>query len=263
MRDGLLTGNVNQSLILARLIGDCPKGINWSVRGGLIMPNVQHQNTRDKVVFLSEHRRQQMASVQRLSPECDGLELLYANDRHPDKLFALKILAWARLSDGSITAMVPWLKNVVPAESLSDPLNGRWAGYRLPESDYLFTEAPQHKISELDAAVEFFGSDNPDNQVIQEIPDTIGTHVIFSADDFQTISLVEVVSWQLFGDGRIEAMIVDEAAVTRTPVLPGDPCLMPASSRADFCYFFQHGIANKLKERDPEAMAAIVMLAED
>lgn len=227
------------------------------------MPNVQHQNTRDKVVFLSEHRRRQEATIQRLSPECDGLELLYANDRHPDKLFALRILAWARLSDGSITALVPWLKSVAPAETLSDPLNGRWMGYRLPESEYLFTEAPGHKISELDAAVDFFGTHDADEQVIQEVPDTIGTHVVFSADDFQTISLVEVVSWQLLGDGRVEAMIADESKITRTPVLPGDACLRTASSREDFCYFFQHGIANKLKERDPEAMAAIALLAEE
>ena len=229
------------------------------------MPNVQHQNHRGtgKVVFLDDHRRQEAASIQRLSPECDGLELLYANDRHPDKLFALKILAWARRADGSITAMVPWLKGVVAAETLSDPLNGRWVGYRLPESDYLFTDAPQHKVSELDAAVDFFGEDNAGDEVIQEIPDTIGTHVIFSADDFESISLVEVVSWRLFGDGHIEAMIADEGAITRTPVLPGDPCLISASSRPDFCYYFQHGIANKLKEHDPEAMAAIAMLAQD
>jgi hypothetical protein len=28
----------------------------------------------------------------------------------------------------------------------------------------------------------------------------------------------------------------------------------------DFRYFFQHGIANRLKEHDPEALAAIAML---
>lgn len=226
------------------------------------MPSVQRQVTDNKVVSLSERRRQARPQVQRLSPECDGLELLYANDQHPEKLFSLRILAWALLSDGSVTALVPWLKKVTPAADIADPLNGRWEGYRLPDSDYFFTEPPGHKISELEAALDFFGT-APDDDTIQEIPDTIGTHAIFSEDNFESISLIEVVSWRLFGDGSIEAMIAREDEVTRTPVLPGDNCLMPVSEYSHFRYFFQHGIANKLKEHDPEAMAAISILAAE
>ncbi|EKF75000.1 hypothetical protein A11A3_06086 [Alcanivorax hongdengensis A-11-3] len=198
----------------------------------------------------------------RLSPEYDGIELLYANDQHPDTLFSLKILAWARLANGDTVAMVPWLKEPVTAMALADPLNGRWEGYRLPGSDYLFVDAPQHKVQELDAALEFFGKPQPGEHQVQEIPDTIGTHAVFSSDGFHTISLMEVVSWRLFADGTLAAMVAEEQSVTQTPVLPGAECLEMAQQRPAFRYFFQHGIANRLKERDPEALAAVAMLAK-
>ena len=83
---------------------------------------------------------------------------------------------------------------------------------------------------------------------------------MFSEDEFETLSLMEVVSWRLYGDGTARAMVADEAAVTQTPVLPADHCLVPAQKEPDFRYFFQHGIANRLKEHDPEALAAIAML---
>lgn len=239
------------------------------------MPNMHHQHGTgqrgNKIVSLCDHRARHRDEgpsdhsprILRLSPEYDGIELLYANDRHPDKLFSLKVLAWARLDDGSVTALVPWLKKVVPAEQLADPLNGRWMGYRLPESEYLFTEAPEHKVQELDAAVSFFGEPAAGGDIIpQQIPDTIGTHAVFSSDGFHTISLVEVVSWQLDRWGSVHALVADEERITRTPVLPNDPCLVDAQTRADFRYFFQHGIANRIKDQDPEALAAIATLAE-
>jgi len=157
--------------------------------------------------------------------------------------------------------MVPWLKEPVTAMALADPFNGRWEGYRLPESDYLFIDAPAHKVQELDAAISFFGKPQPGHQTIQEIPDTIGTHAVFSEDDFHTISLMEVVSWQLSADGSLAAMVAEENGLVETPVLPGAKCLIQAQQLPDFRYFFQHGIANKLKERDPEALAAVAMLA--
>jgi len=218
----------------------------------------------NNVLPFTPRRRATSPPILRLSPEYDGMELLYANDRHPDTLFSVKILAWARLENGDTLAMVPWLKQLVSARELADPLNGRWEGYRLPDSDYLFCDAPPHKVQELDAAVAFFGESNfgqPGESLVQEIPDTIGTHVVFSEDEFETLSLTEVVSWRLYGDGRALAMVADEEAVTQTPVLPGDRCLVPAQKEPDFRYFFQHGIANRLKEHDPEALAAIAMLA--
>ena len=216
---------------------------------------------RPRVVSLDRHRRQKRAPLQRLSPEFDGMEMLYANDRHPDKLFALKILAWALRTDDSVVALVPWLDRLTTASDLADPLNGRWEGFRFAGEDALFTEAPEHKVHELRAAAHYFNSATH-LPLPQEIPDTIGTHVLFSADGFRSIRLQEVVSWRLNAQGWINAMIVDENRVTRTPVLPGDASLMAATDDPHFRYFFQHGMANRLKERDPEALAAIALLGE-
>lgn len=215
----------------------------------------------DNVIPLIPRRRATKPPILRLCPEYDGIEMLYANDQHPDTLFSLKILAWARLQNGETVAMVPWLKEPTTARDLADPLNGRWEGYRLPDGDSLFLDAPEHKIHELDAAVRFFGSPQPGGHPVQEMPDTIGTHAVFSEDNFRTINLMEVVSWRLYADGSLIAMVADEEAITRTPVLPGDQCLVAAQHRDDFCYFFQHGIANKLKQMDPDALAAVAMLS--
>ncbi|ARB46257.1 MULTISPECIES: hypothetical protein [Alcanivoracaceae] len=224
------------------------------------MVRANRQDPRgSNVIPFTPRRRSGKPSILRLSPEYDGMELLYANDQHPDTLFSLKILAWARLEDGTTQALVPWLRDLVTASALSDPLNGRWEGYRLPDSDYLFRDAPEHKVQELDAALRFFGK--PGDHSCQEIPDTIGTHAVFSQDEFETLSLMEVVSWRVQGDGTPQAMVADEAAVTQTPVLPGDASLVAAEQQEGFRYFFQHGIANRLKEHDPEALAAIAMLA--
>ena len=75
--------------------------------------------------------------------------------------------------------------------------------------------------------------------------------------------LTEVISWQLHCDGTLHAMLVDATSCHNTPVLPGDDCLYSAQEHADFRYFFQHTIANKLKEQDPEALAAIAALVQN
>lgn len=221
-----------------------------------------HSSIPDNVIPLFS-RGSSIRRILRISPECDGLELLYSNDNHPDKLFSLKVLCWAIRDDDEVVAMVPWLGDVVAATELEDPLNGHWEGYRLPDGDHLFHAPPRHKFDELQAALAFFGTPAKHQPVVQEIPDTIGTHAVFSDDDFHTISLVEVVSWRLTGEGELLAMVADEQEVTQTPVLAGDPCLKPAQKQDDFRYFFQHAIANRIKERDPEALAAIAMLSGD
>lgn len=215
----------------------------------------------DNVIPLFAHRQPSSPRILRVSPECDGLELLYSNDQHPDKLFSLKILCWAIRDDDDVVAMVPWLGKIVAASELEDPLNGHWEGYRLPDGDHLFCAPPQHKFDELTAAVGFFGSAPRKQMIVQEIPDTIGTHAVFASDDFHTVQLVEVVSWRLTGDGELLAMVADESKITDTPVLVGDPCLRPANTLPGFRYFFQHNIANRIKERDPEALAALAILA--
>ncbi|MEE4250165.1 MAG: hypothetical protein V2I38_06205 [Alcanivoracaceae bacterium] len=213
------------------------------------------------VVPLTPRLKPAKPRIVRISPELDGLELLYANDRHPDTLFSIKILCWALLDNDQVVAMAPWLDAVSSCADLTDPLNGSWQGYRLPHSHYLFTEAPQHKADELRSALKFFGAASAKQEVVQEIPDSIGTHAVFSTDGFQSINLQEVISWRLYGDGQLQAMVIESGEVTSTPVLPGDPCLHAAQQRTSFRYFFQHQVANRIKERDPETLAAISILA--
>jgi hypothetical protein len=142
-------------------------------------------------------------------------------------------------------------------------LNGQWQGYYDQGIDELFFSAPLHKVIELESAAEYYDYQcDSDTEIIQEIPDSIGTHSVLSEDGFQSICLKEVVSWRLLNSGAIEAMLIDEEKMVATPVLPGDDCLYPAEQNPDFRYFFQHNIANKIKSQDPEALAAILLLQE-
>lgn len=200
----------------------------------------------------------------RLSPEFDGLSMLYSN-RHtdPNKLYAMKILCWGLQADGEVVGMVPWLNGLIPCSELDDAATGLWEGYYDSSIDQVFYEAPPHKTAELEHAAAYFGAgpDNP-NPIVQEIPDTIGTHAMLTGQDDDTLVLTEVLSWRLLNDGKIEAMLIDEHTVEATPVLPGDACLYAASSDPRFRYFFQHHIANQIKSEDPVALAAIAMLFE-
>jgi hypothetical protein len=199
----------------------------------------------------------------RVAPELDGLEMLYTNDSAPDKLYSLKIVCWALREDGDVVGMVPWLNQIVPCTEIDDPLNGRWEGYRDPGLEDIFYVAPTHKVVELETASDYYDYDIEDDaEVIQEIPDTIGTHAVLTSNGFHSFTLVEVLSWRLLGNGSIHGMLVEEDKVASTPVLPGDPCLYSAQDHEEFRYFFQHRIANKIKERDPEALAAISLLIE-
>lgn len=199
----------------------------------------------------------------RLSPELDGLEMLYSNESSQDKLFTLKILCWGLRENGDVVGLVPWLNRLVAAPDIQDPLNGQWEGYYDPGIDEVFMEAPIHKIVELETAAEYYDyeCDNP-TDVLQEIPDTIGTHAVLSDNGFRSLTLCEIVSWQLQYDGTLNGMLADPSKVVCTPVLPGDACLYPVHTRDDFRYYFQHQIANKLKSEDPEALAAIATLVE-
>lgn len=201
----------------------------------------------------------------RLAPEYDGLSMLYSN-RHTDanKLYAMRILCWALQADGTVVGMVPWLNRLCPCTDLDDPATGLWEGYYDATADLLFYDPPPHKVAELESAAEYFsaGLDNP-SPVVQEIPDTIGTHALLAGEDDHTLVLTEVLSWRLHNDGEIDAMLIDEKSVHATPVLPGDDCLYPARENPRFRYFFQHHIANQIKSEDPVALAAISMLFDN
>lgn len=198
----------------------------------------------------------------RLSPEYDGLSMLYSN-RHtdPNKLYAMKILAWGLCANGNVIGLVPWLNRLTPCNALDDQATGLWEGYYDSAADHLFFEPPEHKVAELEYAADYFsaGLDNP-NPIVQEVPDTIGTHAMLLGPDNHTLVLTEVLSWRLLNDGQVDAMLIDEHSVHDTPVLPGDACLYAARSNPRFRYFFQHHIANQIKSEDPVALAAIAML---
>lgn len=200
----------------------------------------------------------------RLSPELDGLEMLYSNESSANKLFSLKILAWGLRANGEVVGLVPWLDDIVPCTEIQDPLNGQWEGYYDAGIDEVFFEAPIHKIVELETAAEYYDyeCEHP-GDVVQEIPDIIGTHAVHSDPEFKSLILHEVVSWRLHNDGTLSGMIIDDKKIESTPVLPGDTCLFPAQTDKYFRYFFQHHIANKIKSKDPEALAAISLLVED
>src|SRR5690606_26766406 len=83
--------------------------------------------------------------------------------------------------------------------------------------------------------------------VIQEIPDTIGTHAMLVEPGADSLLLAEVLSWRLCSDGSTHAMLVEDSEVVSTPVLPGDNCLYAADQKPEFRYFFQHHIANQIK----------------
>lgn len=202
-------------------------------------------------------------SIIRIAPEFDGLEMLYTNDSNPSKLFSLKIVCWALLESGDVVGMVPWLGEVVACPDIDDPLNGRFEGYRDPNYNDIFFTAPAHKVIELETAAEYYETHrHHDDEIVQEIPDCIGTHAVLTNTGFRTFTLIEVLSWRLMGDGRLYGMLVDDNKIESTPVLPGDDCLFAAQEHENFRYFFQHRIANKIKEQDPEALAAISMLIE-
>lgn len=200
----------------------------------------------------------------RLAPELDGLEVLYSNESSTDKLFSLQVLCWGLRANGEILALVPWLDDIVACTDIQDPLNGKWEGYFDPGIDEVFYDAPIHKIVELETSAEYYEQIcEDDTDIIQEIPDTIGTHAVFADSSLQNLVLTEIVSWRLHHDGLICGMAADEKLVVNTPVLPGDDCLYSVQSREQFRYYFQHHIANRIKAEDPEALAAISMLVED
>lgn len=228
---------------------------------------VKDTSVPENVIDLFSRKPYRHPSTQRfirLAPELDGLEMLYSNDAHPEKLFSVKILCWGLRASGEIVALIPWLDALTPCTEIHDPLNGRWESYYDPGIDELFFDPPLHKALELETAADYYDCFCDGGQsLVQEIPDTIGTHAVFSSDGFQSLTLREVVSWRLLDDGTLQGMTTDISKVVYTPVLPGDEALFATDSCADFHYYFQHHIANKIKTRDPEALEAIARLIPD
>ncbi|MAD57592.1 MAG: hypothetical protein CMK44_03325 [Porticoccus sp.] len=225
------------------------------------IPNLKINNVID-IFSRQPYSHSNEEIITRLAPEYDGLEMIYSNENNSSKLFSIKIICWGLQSDGKVVGLVPWLDKIVPCAQIQDPLNGRWEGYFDPTVSEVFYEAPVHKVIELETAYEQYGSRGITEDIIQEIPDIIGTHAVISNDGFKNITLKEVICWRLLSSGLIECMLIDDTKVTSTPVLIGDKCLYSGSTEMGFKYYFQHHIANKIKSKDPEALEAIALLVD-
>mgnify|MGYP000082489591 CR=1 FL=1 len=233
---------------------------------GIHMKTSTPTDPTSNVVQLFDYQQKayQDRRLLRVSAECDGLSMLYSNHHtNSDKLYSMKVLCWALQANGDVVGIVPWLNKASPCQDLDDPYYGKWQGYYDPKNDQLFFEPPEHKVLELQKAVQYFGEpDQSETTIHQEIPDTIGTHAMLSDTQNNGLILTDILSWRLYGDGHLDAMIIDEQLVDATPILVGDPCLYPVSANPDFRYFFQHHIANQIKAQDPDSMAAIELLLD-
>ncbi|CAA0117527.1 Uncharacterised protein [BD1-7 clade bacterium] len=229
------------------------------------MPEIQDRKVID---FFSGKALQDLAQekIIRLAPELDGLSMLYSNESNPDTFFDMKILCWGLKWNGEVVGLVPWLNQIVPCTEIKDPLNGSWDGYYDKDTDTIFYDAPMHKVVELETAFAYFDDEEDDDITerypIQKIPDAIGTHAMLMNEDSNSLILTEVNSWQLMNDGTITAMLPDPKKVTTTPILMDDECLYRSDEHPQFRYYFQHHIANQLKNKDPEALDAIALLLE-
>lgn len=222
------------------------------------------ENNDHKVIdFFSGKTMQDLTQerIIRIAPETDGLSMLYSNENNPDKYFAMRILFWGLRWNGDVVGLVPWLNHIIPCSEIEDPLHGCWEGYYDPDIDHVFYDAPMHKVLELETSLAYFEDNNKAEQdVVQQLPDNIGTHAMLYNQEKSALMLTEVHSWQLHHNGSLKAMLVEPEKITHTPVLVGDDCLYCAQENSDFRYFFQYQIANQIKDEDPETLQAIQSL---
>lgn len=208
------------------------------------------------IPFPLRSTRTEQHRILRVSPEYDGLCLLYAHHAlSRDKLYAVKILGWARLANGQTVAILPWLNAISRCIDLNDPESGQSQGYYDPSSGSHFSETPPHHLAALDAMSHYSST----TAVIQEIPDLIGSHAALLGDNQQFL-LEPVISWRLHKDGRLEAQVADLSLAQHSPILAGDECLYPVQQEANFRYFFQYHIANQIKAGGQIATRALSQL---
>ncbi|GED23517.1 hypothetical protein [Halomonas halmophila] len=222
-----------------------------------------------RVIDLETMRQRQAARRRliRLSPELDGLEMVYQLPAEPGTYYGMPLLAWGLREDGRVVGLVPWMEHLTPCQQLDDPEHGHFIGYRDPETEELFEQAPEHKVLELEQAAAYFEYEaTHEPTLIQQLPDTQGTHALCMDQDDMPWQLKQVFGWRLYSDGGVEALLADETQIESTPILPGDPCLYTGHSRHRMVYFFQRQIANRIRQEDPatlEALALMVMPEEE
>ncbi|MFP3442353.1 hypothetical protein R0K18_31940, partial [Pantoea sp. SIMBA_133] len=70
-----------------------------------------------------------------------------------------------------------------------------------------------------------------DITLIQQLPDTLGTHALCMNHPDAPWNMKQVYGWRLYSDGSVEAVLADEQQATMSPILLGDKCLYDAHSR--------------------------------
>lgn len=215
-----------------------------------------------QVIDLETMRQRQLARrrLVRLSPELDGLEMVYQQATEPDAHYCMPVLAWGLREDGDVVGLVAWMESLTPCQQLDDPEHGQFIGYRDPETDELFDYPPAHKVHELEHSAAYFDYEEmQETALIQQIPENHGTHALCMDDNQSPLQLKQVFGWHLYNDGRIEALLADEDKIEMTPVLPGDACLYPGHSRHAVVYLFQRDIANRIRDEDAATMEALAI----
>ena len=145
-----------------------------------LMDNVIDIFTRKPLSELSDNK------LIRIAPELDGLRnALQQFSKIQKNCSLLRVLAWGLRTSGEVIGLVPWLDELVACDEINDPLNGQWQGYYDQGVDELFFAAPLHKVVELETAADYYEYQcETGREIIQEVPDTIGTHAVLSADGF-------------------------------------------------------------------------------
>jgi hypothetical protein len=221
-------------------------------------PRNPGKTTASVLRFPKRSNLAEQQKILRISPEYQGLCLLYAhNALSRDKLYAVKVLCWARLANGADVALLPWLNGVSRSTELLDPDSGQAQGYYDPGSERRFSDIPDHHVAALDALCRNLAPQS--KAVIQEIPDLIGSHAAL-ADPKGTFLLEPVLSWQLDGNGELHGLIANMDKATQSPILAGDTCLYRVQEESNFRYFFQYHIANQIKAGGDLATRALSQL---
>ncbi|MDN3557744.1 hypothetical protein [Halomonas maura] len=216
-----------------------------------------------RVIDLDTMRQRQQARKRlvRLAPELDGLEMVYRLPSESEAYYGMPLLAWGLRDDGEVVGLVPWMESLTPCQMLDDPEHGHFIGYRDPETEELFEEPPEHKVLELEQAAAYFEYEETEEAtLIQQLPETQGTHALCMDESGAPWQLKQVFGWRLYSDGAIEALLADERLVESTPILPGDACLYPGHSRHRVVYFFQRQIANRIRREDPATLEALALM---
>lgn len=216
-----------------------------------------------QVIDLATVRQRQQAQkcLIRLAPELDGLEMVYQLAASPGTYYGLPILAWGLQEDGNVVGLVPWMETMATCHELDSDEHGQFVGYRDPETEEIFELPPDHKYYELTAAADYFEYEAAGEvTLIQQLPDTQGTHALCMNRTDAPWHMKPVYGWRLYSDGSLEALLADEQKASMTPILLGDKCLYDARTRHKTVYFFQRHIANRILEEDPATLESLAMM---